>query len=72
MPSFKMFFDKKLIGELGHQLVGVHYIKRNYRILDKNLYLLKNDDVIDFLFSYKNKLLFMRVLTFCNNKRWNF
>ena len=71
-PNFKMISDKKLIGELGHQLVGVHFIKKSYTILDKNIFLIKNDDIVDFLFLHKNKLLLTKVLTFCNNKTYCF
>ena len=72
MPRFKMFYDKKLIGELGHQLIGVYFIKKNHTILDKNILLVKNDDIVDYLFLHKNNLLFIKVLTICNNKAYCF
>ena len=64
LPNFNFFKKNNSIAKLGSQIIASRYIKKDYFILDSNIYV-DNDNIIDYCFenTTDSTLLFIKGIT---------
>jgi len=72
LPSYNYYKNSKKFSLLGLQLIGTKFIKKNYKLFEKNIFLDKVDDSIDFLFIKNNKQKFIKVIVNDNGNLLSF
>jgi len=71
MPSFNHYIKSNNFALLGFQYIGYMYLKNGYTLEDKSIEIEKNGDLIDFLFKKDSSLVFVKILSIYNNKKYS-
>ena len=67
LPTFKFYEKNKGLYDLGRKLVATYFIKKNYKMLDKDILLQNIAKSVDYLYANKNEMSYIKVLVEYNN-----
>jgi len=67
LPNFDFYKRTNSFDKLGSRIVAINFIKRNYSLEEENL-ILRNGEIIDFVYKKLSKRVFIRILIQVNTE----
>ena len=67
LPSFKFYQENNGLYDLGRKLVATYFIKKNYRLYEKDVFLKKIGDYIDYIYTNKKDTNYIKVVVEYNS-----
>ena len=67
LPSFKFYQENNGLYDLGRKLVATYFIKKNYRLYEKDVFLKKIGDYIDYIYTNKKDTNYIKVVVEFNS-----
>ena len=67
LPSFKFYEENNGLYDLGKKLVATSFIKKNYNLYDKDIFLKNIGDSIDYIYANKNETNYIKVIVEYNS-----